>query len=530
MPAVRLALIALLLAAPNDLDLTEAERAWLADHPVIRVAPDPDFPPFESFTLDGRYEGMAADYVGLLEKALGVRFEVVRAETWSEVLDLARARKVDVLPAAARSPQREEYLAFTEPHIVVPGVIISSRPYEDLDELLGKKVAVVVDYVWDDLLEHSPVEVRLVRVEDLQTGLELTSMGAVDAMISDLATTTTGIRSEGITNLRVVSRLDQKLELRLAVRKDWPELRSILDKALAAITPAERDAVFSRWVRLDEPGLLLSRTFWIATSAVLAFLVLLVVSVVAWNRTLRRKVAERTRDLEAAQAQLVQAAKMESVGRLAAGVAHEVKNPLAIIQMGADFLTAESGEDETVKGVLTDIDEAVSRADFVVKGLLDFSRDEKLELVPGAVNEVLQHSLHLVGHELRQRNIEVTERLGTGLPEIDLDRNKLQQVFINLFMNAAHAMEREGELTVSSRLADGRIRVEVADTGPGIPEENLAKLFDPFFTTKPTGEGTGLGLSVTRNIIGLHRGTIEIRNREGGGAQVLIEFDPKAKS
>ena len=234
---------------------------------------------------------------------------------------------------------------------------------------------------------------------------------------------------------------------------------------------------------------------------------------------------------------------METIGRLAAGVAHEVKNPLAIIQMGVDYLSHEMPQDKDSLEVIKDIDDAVRRADNVILGLLDFSRDKKLELKQGSLNDVISSSLHLVDHELRQRNIKAETFLAENLPAMALDANKLQQVFINLFMNAVHAMDHNGELRISSEVklleeqsdlacdSEGLftinehvIRVEVADTGPGIREQDKAKIFELFYTTKAVGEGTGLGLSVTRNIINLHHGVIDIANRPQGGAAVVLLF------
>ena len=234
---------------------------------------------------------------------------------------------------------------------------------------------------------------------------------------------------------------------------------------------------------------------------------------------------------------------MKSIGRLAAGVAHEVKNPLAIIQMGSDFLSQELKGNEVAGDVIKDIDDAVHRADSVIRGLLDFSRDEKLNRKPLNINKIIENSLHMVSHEMHQRSIEVKTYLADNLADIELDENKLQQVFINLFMNSAHAMHQNGEITVSTRfkklalqsdlvrdrehqfkIGETVLVVEVADTGPGISDEDRDKIFDPFYTTKPVGEGTGLGLSVTRNIVNLHEGSIDICNRDDGGASVLMMF------
>jgi signal transduction histidine kinase len=259
---------------------------------------------------------------------------------------------------------------------------------------------------------------------------------------------------------------------------------------------------------------------------------------------LERKRAEE--ELRATQLQLMQSGKLESVGRLAAGVAHEVKNPLAIIQQGTAYLsqTSFATDDDTVAQVLKKMENAVNRADGVVRGLLDFSAPTSIEVRPAELNAVVEQSLLLVKHELVKAHVSVVKVLGENLPLLKLDRHKIEQVFVNLFMNAIQAMPEGGMLTVKTatkqltqlgsdvdrgktdgfRIGETLVVVEVEDTGTGIPDKELARVFDPFFTTKRTSQGTGLGLSVTRKIIELHRGMIDISNRQEGGVRVALMF------
>jgi signal transduction histidine kinase len=530
-------------ASTNAIILTEKEQKWLQKHPQIRIAPDPDFAPFEWFSRDGIYKGIAADYVQLIEERLNIKFRIVQANDWSQVRGLAQAREVDVLPAVARTPQREKDFLFTESYISVKGVIVTSKGYENIQQLLGKRIVVVDGYVWDEWITYHNYDVDLYRVGTTLNGLELAALGVVDAMVSDLASVTYLIRENGLSNLSVVPGIDKNLELRFGVRNDWPELKSILDKAIASLTVEENEAIKARWLYLEEPGFWRKPVFWYSVLGIVAALLMLLIATTIWNRMLQQRVEMKTRELHDANMKLMQAEKMESIGRLAAGVAHEVKNPLAIIQMGTDYLSQQMAKDEVTSGVIMDINEAVHRADTVIRGLLDFSRNKKLELTICDVNQVIESSLQLIAHELRQRQIEVRRKLAQDLPSLPLDNNKLQQVFINLFMNAAHAMEREGVLEVISQLktlthktdlsrdkekrfkpGETVLWVEVRDTGPGIIQDDSSKIFDPFYTTKPVGEGTGLGLSVSRNIINLHHGTIDIKNRREGGASVVIMF------
>ncbi len=248
-------------------------------------------------------------------------------------------------------------------------------------------------------------------------------------------------------------------------------------------------------------------------------------------------------DLKSAQAQLIQAEKMESIGTLAAGVAHEVKNPLAILMMGINYLGKKLANDEALGTILKDMKEAIYRADSIARGLLEFSASHQLAVAPADLNGLIEETLRLVRHTFTEQKITLVKDLKPDLPQVHVDKNQMQQVFVNLIMNAIHAMPDGGQFTVrtyarqltetthfeGSRSGD-RIwvgdRVVVAefdDTGAGISDEHLAKIFDPFFTTKPTGVGTGLGLPVSKRIIDLHGGSLEIRNKtESRGVRAAI--------
>ena len=268
-------------------------------------------------------------------------------------------------------------------------------------------------------------------------------------------------------------------------------------------------------------------------------------------------------DLHAAQLQLIQAEKLESLGRLAAGIAHEVKNPLAVLTMGIDYLAGDveaagAAADPAAVEILESMRESVRRADTILREMLDFSAPRPLELRPEDLNELITRTLPLVRHEFDAAGVQVEAHLERDLPAVSLDRDKAQQMLINLFTNAAHAMrevvngahEPHHELTVRTtarvvgedeaaglrrdegsrrnercRAGDRVIAVEIEDTGTGLPGGGRS-VFDPFFTTKATGKGTGLGLTVTRKIVELHGGEIRLENRPDGrsGARVTIIF------
>lgn len=251
-------------------------------------------------------------------------------------------------------------------------------------------------------------------------------------------------------------------------------------------------------------------------------------------------------ELKSTQFQLMQAEKMQSIGRLAAGVAHEVKNPLGILRMGTDYLKQNlQSNDENVGLILADMADAIKRADGIIMGLLDFSTPHALDTHAEDLSAILEQSIALVRHDLNEAGLQLQRELTPDLPKVWLDRNKIKQAFVNLLTNAIHATPVGGTITVRtfSRVLeevphDAGLReverphagntvvvAEIIDTGSGIPADKLRQIYDPFFTTKAAGKGTGLGLTVTKKIIELHGGSLDIRNRKEGGVAVTIQFN-----
>jgi signal transduction histidine kinase/GAF domain-containing protein len=221
---------------------------------------------------------------------------------------------------------------------------------------------------------------------------------------------------------------------------------------------------------------------------------------------------------------LVQADKLSSIGLLAAGVAHEVNTPLAVISTYAQMLAKQVAED-TQKSILLDkIAKQTFRASEIVNSLLNFSRTSTTSFGEVNLNRVIQETLSLLEHQLQKSGIRVESSLDPGMGPVHGNTGKLQQVFLNLFLNARDAMGAGGTLEVRSWAEGGGVKIEVADTGHGIAPEHLRRIYDPFFTTKAARKGTGLGLSVTYGIIQEHGGSIEVSNRPGGGALFHLEL------
>jgi two-component system NtrC family sensor kinase len=221
---------------------------------------------------------------------------------------------------------------------------------------------------------------------------------------------------------------------------------------------------------------------------------------------------------------LVQADKLSSIGLLAAGVAHEVNTPLAVISTYAQMLAKQVSDDSQKSLILDKIAKQTFRASEIVNSLLNFSRTSTTSLGDVSLNRVIQETLSLLEHQLQKSGIQVKTDLDPGLRPVHGNAGQLQQVFLNLILNARDAMSAGGTLEVRTWSDGSGARAEVADTGQGIAPEHLHRIYDPFFTTKAVRKGTGLGLSVTYGIIQEHGGSIEVSNRPGGGATFRLEL------
>ncbi|NTW60150.1 MAG: HAMP domain-containing protein [Nitrospirae bacterium] len=232
----------------------------------------------------------------------------------------------------------------------------------------------------------------------------------------------------------------------------------------------------------------------------------------------------REQELQASQAALIQSEKMAAFGQLGAGIAHEIKNPLAGIIGLAQLLLRKVDKDSPLYENLAMIEKEARRSKTITENLLRFARQEKMEFTKIDLNAVAMESAAIVDHQLGINQIRLKKELAPRLPQIIGNANQLQQVLMNLMINAQQAMEGSpGSVTLSTRLLDAEtIELRVTDTGPGIPPDIQAKIFEPFFTTKTAGKGTGLGLSVSYGIIKDHKGDVRVESTVGKGSAFVI--------
>jgi len=230
--------------------------------------------------------------------------------------------------------------------------------------------------------------------------------------------------------------------------------------------------------------------------------------------------------LKATQAQLIQSEKLSAVGQFVAGVAHELNNPLTSV-IGFSDLLSQTETNEKIRPHLELIAKSAHRCHKIVQSLLSFARQTAPERRLVQLGAVVDDVLEIMAYDLRTSNVKIVREFAEGLPPIMGDPHQLQQVFVNILGNARQALEpfrRDGQIVIRARVAEGMVRLEFQDNGPGIRPENLSRIFDPFFTTKPVGKGTGLGLSLSYGLIQEHGGKIRVESKPGDGATFIIEL------
>ncbi len=227
--------------------------------------------------------------------------------------------------------------------------------------------------------------------------------------------------------------------------------------------------------------------------------------------------------LKKAEERLIQAERLSSLGELTAGVAHELRNPLAGIKINTQVLARKKDLSETERRILDSTQEGIEKIQKIVEDMLHFARPKAAHFEMEDINGVIEKSLSILQAKLKKGNISQVFERGEELPRLRIDVHQIQQVLINLMLNAIQAMEKGGTLTIRTFLEDGGgVGVAVEDTGAGIPKTHLKKIFDPFFTTK--SEGTGLGLSISLKILDNHGATLDVISEEGKGSFFTIHF------
>jgi signal transduction histidine kinase/ABC-type nitrate/sulfonate/bicarbonate transport system substrate-binding protein len=524
----------------GSLQLSDEEKAWLKAHPVIRVGIDHNWPPIESVDEKGRHSGISASYLELLEKRLGIRFEVdYSRQLWSDSMRALKNKELDMLAAAAITEKRRESLAFSRPYLKQTMVIVADSGVgyiNDLNDLKGKKVAIVNGYASEELLRSRYPAIIPVKVDSSLEALQSVASKEVYACIDGLGVVSYLMERHNLKNIKVVGETPLRYEIAFAFRNDWGMMASISDKVFASITPSEYEEIHGRWLVMEKDDEIVDYRFILGIGGFFAILFLLVSYK---NRRLDVLVRQRTAELEIFNQRLkeeiekaveknrkqekllMQQAKMAEIGSMLESIAHQWRQPLNILGLSMTRLNlscALEGKGESAK-VLEIAEAQIEYMSQTIDDFRNFFKQDRSQ-IPVNIQQLVNEVEALLGPLLARKKITIERQIDPEI-EVLVYPNELKQVLINLVNNAREAIEqhRKGERFIWIRcLLDERYcTIQIEDTGGGIDASIMDKIFDPYFTTKFESQGTGIGLYMAKTIIEKHfLGRLSVHNTSNG--------------
>lgn len=517
---------------------TGDELAFMDRHPVIRLGVDSGFVPFEFIDEDGEYKGITADYIALISERTGLQFEVEKDLSWPDAYDAALEGKVDVLPAIGKTKEREEQFLFSQPYYYYKRVIVTKDTdtnISGIDDLKGRTVAVQRNSSHHSYLLSYP-GINLSLYDSVEVALTAVATGAEVAFIGNLATTNYLIRTNGLTQLRFISfEAEKQQSLHFAVRKDWPELVSILNKALDTITESEKTVINKKWIDLDTD---IDYSHVIRIVSIVGALIFVVLAVsFFWIARLRKEIQQRKQiqnDLEKAKFEAVEANEFKS--SFMARMSHEIRTPLNAI-MGMSYLLKKTDVSLTQSMYVDRITQAAHNMLSIINDILDFSKIEagkvELEIASFSMDQVMQDVVNIVSYKIDEQGIGFRLTKDPLVPNWFFgDSKRIEQVLLNVLNNAAK-FTHQGEVSLEVKLIAKEndtyhISFIIRDTGIGMTEEQVNKLFKPFeqgdISINRRFGGSGLGLSIVKNLLDMMNGEVKVYSTPNEGSTFIISL------
>lgn len=533
-------------------NLSEVQKNWIKAHPVMKLGVLKIAPPYAYVDKNGEIKGISSSYIKIVAENTNIKFEFAIFDAWNKMYEALQNGEVDALPFVVDDDLFNIGMVFSKPYISSSLGIFSSNKslgVNDLRDIKGANIAIV-----QNMLAHIAIgksaEYDWSVYDDIVLALGGTNRGRHNYFIGDIFNTKFLIEKLNFKNIEFIAPVTSTTyNFGFGAMEKNKEFISIVNLVLEEVTPAHREEIKQRWTNTDYTD---SRVFdimrWRILLSILVALMLIIGVVLSRNYKLKRQ-AFRLKEKAAISLQIQQNQKLESIGRLAGGVAHDFNNMLAGINGAAECIELNTNSDNPLRKYSDIIINACGRASHLTSQLLLFARDKEKDFDNTNMHECIQESLYLLEHGINKK-ISIKHDFQAMNYCISGNRDMLQNMILNLGFNAKDAMPNGGTITVETknkhlkksdmsklvfRVPEGEyFELVIKDNGNGIDKEIIHKIFEPFFTTKDVGKGTGLGLSAVYGIVSEHRGSIRVKSRKGKGTAFhmyfpIVENEVKAK-
>ena len=516
--------------------LTKKERNWLNKKPILHIGVDQSWPPVEWIDEKGDYLGMTSDYMKVISDMLGLNIVKPEKMLWKEVLNRAKRKEIDVLTAAVSTDSRREFLNFTTPYLNFPLVVFTrddSSLVTNLRDVYGKRVGIEDGYSSQEKLNRDHPQLELTPYKSTKDILYALSVGELDAYIGNLTVAVYLLNKEGLTNIRVSAPTEYSFDLSLAVRKDIPELHSILEKALSVIDEVQRSEIRQRWLKLNyRVGI--DHELAIKIAIIISFVILFILFWIFWVQRQKKIISLAKAETEKANAKLKELNQLKSL--FIASVSHELRTPLnAVIGFSAIMIKKLHGEqNKECQNHSVKINKAGKHLLSLITDIIDASRIESgnadIELSDFKLDEVVDEAVDNLQQLAESKGLTLTKQIANDIL-LHTDKKRLFQCILNLVSNAVK-YSVEGEITITAEQDDNNVTCTITDTGVGISKNDMRKLFEPFerfdSNIKSKTEGTGLGLYLTNKIVtDILQGEIGATSKIGKGSSFWITIPKK---
>lgn len=523
--------------------LTVDEELWISDHKELILGTDRDWKPFDFEDDLGVHQGICSDYVNIASDALGIDMDRQSKLSWTDMIERAKQKRIDIIPCIVETPSRSEYLLFTEPYLNLPIVLVvneDSPLIENFDDMNGKKLAVIKGFAMTERLREDYPNIIPVSVDNLDVALDLVSKGEVDGTTSTFAAIKYTAQAAGLKNLRISVPTPYYANLSFAVRKDLPEMIPLLEKVLTPISDVQKKNIQDKWVNVT----IEEKTDWVLITKISTFIILgftiviasIVFSMKKYEQRLEMEVDKRTKELQKANTKVSKmlAKRTEFMNQ----VAHDLKTPLTPIKLIVKKIFHGQKLSSNMKKDLAILERNSDSLSYLISDVLDISRIDNdgahMEYTQEDLREITKEVMEDLKVMLKKENMRIKFKASSIALNITLDKNKMKQVITNIVSNSIkHSKTKNKYLEINIRKTSENILMSFKDKGIGLEKGDLKKIFEDFFTLAQYqgGKSTGLGLSICLRIIKLHKGKIWAESYGlGKGTTILFSIPIKQKN